>query len=70
MLNNIGLPGLIIIIVFAVGIWAALSKTGKGKIFFKNPHTGRLREAPIGFSWTTLFLVRFLRCFVGIGWAY
>ena len=65
MLNNIGLPGLIIIIVFAVGIWAALSKTGKGKIFFKNPHNGRLREAPIGFSWTTLFFGPFPALFRG-----
>ena len=28
-------------------------------IYFKNPHTGQMREAPVGFSWT----VAFFNCF-------
>lgn len=24
-------------------------------VFFKNPHTGQMRAAPVGFSWTTFF---------------
>lgn len=24
-------------------------------VFFKHPQSGRMREAPVGFSWTTLF---------------
>ncbi|MGY6549007.1 MAG: hypothetical protein ACXIU7_08375 [Roseinatronobacter sp.] len=25
------------------------------KIYFEHPQTGRIREAPVGFSWTVLF---------------
>lgn len=25
------------------------------KIFFENPKTGQMKEAPVGFSWTVLF---------------
>lgn len=26
-----------------------------GKITFTNPHSGSIKEAPVGFSWTTIF---------------
>lgn len=26
-----------------------------GKITFTNPHSGSIKEAPVGFSWTTFF---------------
>lgn len=37
------------------------------KIYFENPHTGQVREAPVGFSWTVFSLISSLRCFAGIG---
>ncbi|SPF76419.1 hypothetical protein ALP8811_01424 [Aliiroseovarius pelagivivens] len=65
MLNNIGLPGLVLLFVVGAIVWAAVTQTGKGKLYFKNPHNGRLRDAPIGFSWTTLFFGPFPALFRG-----
>ena len=29
-------------------------------LILKNPHTGQLKQAPVGFSWTTLFFGTFV----------
>ena len=55
MLNNIGLPGLLLLLLVGGYFYAAFKSSWKGKLSFRNPHNGKLREAPIGFSWTTFF---------------
>ena len=67
MLNSIGLLGLLLMLLLLGYYYAALKSSWKGKLFFKNPHNGKLREAPIGFSWTTHFFGSFLHCSAGIG---
>ena len=38
-------------------------------IIFKNPHTGAMKEAPVGFSWTTL-LFGFFPALFRVCWKY
>ena len=49
MLNSIGLLGLLLMLLLLGYYYAAFKSSWKGKLFFKNPHNGKLREAPIGF---------------------
>lgn len=40
-----------------------LYKMAFDTIYFQNPHTNQLREAPVGFSWTCLFFGCFVPLF-------
>ena len=55
MLNNIGLPGLLLLLVPGIYLYFAIRRTGQGKLVLKNPYNGHIREAPVGFSWTVFF---------------
>jgi len=35
------------------------------KLFFENPNTGQMKEAPLGFSWTVFFFGAFPAAFRG-----
>lgn len=45
---------LIVLMPLGIYVYFAIRKTGQGKLVFKNPHTGHIRTAPVGFSWTVL----------------
>ena len=54
MLTNMGIFGLIPIIIVGGYLWLAISQSRKGKLEFTHPKREVVRIAPIGFSWTTL----------------
>ena len=54
MLTNMGIFGVIPIIIVGGYLWLAISQSRKGKLEFTHPQREVVRIAPIGFSWTTL----------------
>lgn len=54
MLTNMGIWGIIPLIIIGGYLWLAISQSRKGKLEFTHPERGTFRIAPIGFSWTTL----------------
>lgn len=45
---------MLVLAPLAIYIFFAVRKSGQGKLVLKNPHTGHIRNAPVGFSWTVL----------------
>lgn len=54
MLTNMGILGLIPLIIIAGYLWLAISQSRMGKLEFTHPEREVSRIAPIGFSWTTM----------------
>jgi thiamine transporter ThiT len=54
MLSNMGLPGLVLLIIIVAYIWVAFGRSNVGKLEFTHPEREVTRVAPVGYSWTTL----------------
>ena len=54
MFNNVGLPGLILLLSPTIYFYCAIRRTGQGKLVLTNPFNGHIRDASVGFSWPVL----------------